>query len=158
MPKHRNSVVVAGWRYCFAVGERPFFAICLRDLADFRFVQLRSGLLKRDKAFSPIIPSTGLDAQVVIKIAEMNRGSLSECHFRRDFAIATIAEALAVLLEELPKLSLGHAKVRCAKALPNLFAEAVNSGIIPPGLMANEILEPRFLPCFGCHFLLGVWP
>jgi hypothetical protein len=83
----------------------------------------------------------------------MNRSSLPEHHFRRDFAIAIIADALAMLLEKFHQLSLGHAKVRCAKALPNLFAAGVNSGIIAPGFMANEILEPRSLPRFGCHFL-----
>jgi hypothetical protein len=153
MPKNRDGVVVPSRRHIFPVVACPFLAVILRDFTDFSFIQARPAFLKGEKALSPVIPSAGFDAQVVIKIAEMNSGGLAECHFRRDFAIAIIAEALAMLLEKFRQLSLGHAKVRCAKSLPNLFAAGVNSRIISPGFMANEILEPRSLPRFGCHFL-----
>ena len=62
----------------------------------------------------------------------MNRCSLAEGHFCRDFAIA-IPDTLAMLFEEFSKLRLRHTEMRSLERLPNLFAASENSGIIPPG-------------------------
>jgi len=108
MPKNRNGVVVASRRYHLAVGPRPFFAIALRDLADFRFVLARPAFSKRSKAFPPVLACASFDARVVIKIAQMNRSGFAERHFRRDFAVA-IADPLAMLFQKLSEFGLCYA-------------------------------------------------
>ena len=77
----------------------------------------------------------------------MSGGSLGERHFGRHFSIA-IANTLAVLFEKFREPGLGYTEMWRLERLPNLFAASKSSGIIPAGLMANEILEPRFFPCF----------
>ena len=103
--KDCDCVVVVSRRRSFGVGARPFFAIGLRDLADFCFIQSRPAFDERRKALSPIVARARFDAQIVIEIAQMNRGGLAECHLGRDFAIA-IADALAMLFEKFRQLAL----------------------------------------------------
>src|SRR5262245_4186701 len=110
MSENRHGVVIAGWRYCFAVAARPFSAIGLRDLACFSFIQTRPAFLEGSKTFPPIITGARLDAQVVVKIAQMNFGSFAECHFCRNVTIP-IAHPFAVLFEKYCELGLRHAQV-----------------------------------------------
>jgi hypothetical protein len=83
----------------------------------------------------------------------MHRSGLAEGHLGGHFAVAIPADAFAMLLPKFRQLSLRHAEMRCAQGFPDLFAAGVNSGIIPPGLMAKQILQPRSLPRFACFFL-----
>ena len=82
-----------------------------------------------------------------VEIAQMNRGGLAKGHFGRDFAIS-IADALPMFFQKFRQSRLGYAEMRCLERLPNLFAACESSGIIAPGFMANEILEPRSFPRF----------
>src|SRR5262249_30291579 len=67
-------------------------------------------------------------------------------------AVAVGACPLPVLLEKFRQLRLRYAKMHCSKRAPNLFAVRERSGIIASRFVANEILEPRFLPCFARFF------
>ena len=87
------------------------------------------------------------NAQVVVKVAKMNRGGIGEGHLRRDFAIS-IANPLAVLFQKFRESRLSYAEMFCLERLPNLFAACESSGIVASRFMANEILEPRSFPCF----------
>ena len=110
MSKNRDRVVVASRGCLFAIGPRPFFAIGLRDLADFGFIQARPAFLQCGKTFSPVIARARFDAQIVIEIPQMNRSGLAECHLGRDFAVA-IADTLAMLFEKFRELGLRHAEM-----------------------------------------------
>ena len=53
-----------------------------------------------------------------------------------------------MFFEKFRQPRLGYAEMRCLERLPNFFAAGKSSGIVAPGLMADEILEPRSFPCF----------
>ena len=73
--------------------------------------------------------------------------AFAKSYFGGDFAVA-ITDLLAMLFEKFCELGFGYAVMRCLERLPNFFAASKSSGIIAPGLMADEILEPRSFPCF----------
>ena len=77
----------------------------------------------------------------------MNLERLAKSHFGRDFAVA-VTDPLTMLSKKFRQLGFGHAVMARLERLPNFFAARESSGIIAPGLMADEILEPRSFPCF----------
>ena len=108
--KECDCVVVVSRRCSFGVGARPFFAIGLGDLADFGFIQSRPAFDERGKALSPIVARARFDTEIVVEIAQMNRGGLAKGHLRRDFAIS-IADALAMFFEKFRQSRLGYAEM-----------------------------------------------
>jgi hypothetical protein len=53
-----------------------------------------------------------------------------------------------MLFEKLCEPGPRYAVMTSRERLPNFFAASKSSGIVAPGLMADEILEPRSFPCF----------
>jgi len=53
-----------------------------------------------------------------------------------------------MFFQEFGEPRLRYAVVCCLERFPNFFAASKSSGIIAPGFMANQILEPRSFPCF----------
>ena len=53
-----------------------------------------------------------------------------------------------MFFEKLCELGFCDAVMRSLERLPNFFAARESSGIVAPGFMADEILEPRSFPCF----------
>jgi hypothetical protein len=147
MPKQRDCVVVVSRRCSFGIRTRPFLAIRLRDFAHLGFAQTLPAFLQRGKALSPVMARARFDADIVIEIVEMNRSGLAEGHLGRDLAVA-VTNALTVFFKKFRELGLRYAEMRCLERLPNFFAASKSSGIVAPGLMTDEILEPRFFPCF----------
>src|SRR5262245_41049962 len=152
MAKNRHRIVVASRRYLLAVISCPFLTIIRRNLANFGLTQSRPVFLQGHKALSPIVPSPGLNTEVVIEIAQMHGGGFAEGHLCGDLAIGVGANALPMLFQKFCQLSFRYAVMRSFERLPNFFAADKNPSIIPPGLMTNEVLEPRCLPRFGCFF------
>ena len=67
--------------------------VILRISVSFRPGQL---FYERGEALPPVVARARFYAQIVVQIAQMNRGRLAERHFRRDFAV-TVASPLSVL-------------------------------------------------------------
>src|SRR6266496_2695321 len=108
--KECDRVVVVSRRRSFGIRARPFFAVHVRDLADFCFIQSWPAFDERGKALSPIVARPRLNPQIVVEIPQMNDGGFAECHLRRHFAVA-IADALPMLFEKFSKFGLRHAEV-----------------------------------------------
>jgi hypothetical protein len=57
------------------------------------------------------VPRARFDARIVVEIAQMTPGGFAERHLCRNFAVAVIADALAMLVEKFRQLGFRYAKM-----------------------------------------------